>query len=161
MRAFRTVVLPLALAACACASFAAQFPVKPVRLVTLYPPGGGTGAVARPVGASFAKAWGQPVVVDNRGGGGGVIVAQMVAAAPPDGYTLFLSSGAVMVTAPLVMGSVGYDPVKDFAPVSLTATLPAIPVAQASLPANSLSGTSRHRLSASHDYLPAHVRSRL
>jgi tripartite-type tricarboxylate transporter receptor subunit TctC len=55
------------------------------------------------VAASFSRAWGQPVVVDNRGGGGGVIAAQMVAGAPPDGYTLFLSSGAV----PGVPGSRG------------------------------------------------------
>ena len=117
-------VLALALFTCASASFAAQFPVKPVRLVTPYPPGGGTDAVARPVAASFSKAWGQPIVVDNRGGGGGVIAAQMVANAPPDGYTLFLSTGAVMVSAPLVMGSVGFDSYKDFKPVGL-ATDPA------------------------------------
>src|ERR1700688_1919619 len=77
-------VLAVALFTCASASLAAQFPVKPVRLVTPYPPGGGTDAVARPVAASFSKAWGQPIVVDNRGGGGGVIAAQMVANAPPD-----------------------------------------------------------------------------
>src|SRR6266513_527316 len=82
-------VIALALFTCASASFASQFPLKPVRLVTPYPPGGGTDAVARPVAASFSRAWGQPIVVDNRGGGGGVIAAQMVANAPPDGYTLF------------------------------------------------------------------------
>ena len=131
-------VIALALCTCASASFAAQFPVKPVRLVTPYPPGGGTDAVARPVAASFTKAWGQPIVVDNRGGGGGVIAAQMVANSPPDGYTLFLSTGAVMVSAPLVMGAVGYDPYKDFKPVGLAALLPAILVAQASFPANSV-----------------------
>ena len=87
----------LALLTCASLSFAAQFPIKPVRLVTPYPPGGGTDAVARPIAASFSKAWGQPVVVDNRGSGGGVIASQMVANAPPDGYTLFLSTGAGMV----------------------------------------------------------------
>jgi tripartite-type tricarboxylate transporter receptor subunit TctC len=133
-----TAVFALALFTCASASFAAQFPAKPVRLVTPYPPGGGTDAVARPVASSFSKAWGQPIVVDNRGGGGGVIAAQMVANAPPDGYTLFLSTGAVMVSAPLVMGSVGYDPYKDFKPVGMAALLPAILVAQASLPANSV-----------------------
>ena len=131
-------VIALALFTCAGASFAAQFPLKPVRLITPYPPGGGTDAVARPIAASFSKAWRQPIVVDNRGGGGGVIAAQMVASAPPDGYTLFLSTGAVMVSAPLVMGSVGYDSYKDFEPVGLATVLPAILVAQASLPANSV-----------------------
>jgi tripartite-type tricarboxylate transporter receptor subunit TctC len=133
-----TAAVALALFTCAGASFAAQFPDKPVRLVTPYPPGGGTDTVARPVAASFAKAWGQPVVIDNRGGGGGVIAALMVANAAPDGYTLFLSTGAVMVSAPLVMGAVGYDPYKDFKPVGLAALLPAMLVAQTALPANSV-----------------------
>jgi tripartite-type tricarboxylate transporter receptor subunit TctC len=131
--------------ACALASLlsanptaAARFPDKPVRLVTSYPPGGGTDAVARPIAASFSKAWGQPVVVDNRGSGGGVIAHQMVAHAPPDGYTLFLSTGAGMVSAPLAMGAVGYDPNKDFSPVGLVALLPAFLVAQSTLPANTL-----------------------
>jgi tripartite-type tricarboxylate transporter receptor subunit TctC len=119
-------------------AMAAQFPVKPIRLVTPYPPGGGTDAVARPIAASFTKAWGQPVIVDNRGSGGGVIAHQMVAQAPPDGYTLFLSTGAGMVSTPLVMESAGYDPYKDFAPVGLATLLPAILVAQSSLPGNTI-----------------------
>ena len=137
-RRARVALIALALCMCASASFAAQFPEKPVRLVTPYPPGGGTDAVARPVAARFSIAWGQPVVIDNRGGGGCVIAALMVANAPPDGYTLFLSTGAVMVSAPLVMGAVGYDPYKDFKPVGLATLLPAMLVAQASLPANSV-----------------------
>jgi tripartite-type tricarboxylate transporter receptor subunit TctC len=64
-------------------------------------------------------------VVDNRGSGGGVIASQMVANAPPDGYTLFLATGAGMVSAPLAMSSVGYDPYKDFSPVGMAALLPA------------------------------------
>ena len=124
----------VALCLCASAPFAvaAQFPVKPIRLITPYPPGGGTDAVARPVAVAFNKAWGQPVVVDNRGGGGGIIAAQMVATAPPDGYTLFLSTGGQMVSAPLVMGKVPFDPHKDFKPVSLAALLPAFLVTQGS-----------------------------
>src|SRR5262249_11659090 len=137
-RELRSWAVALALFMCASASFPAEFPAKPVRLVTPYPPGGGTDAVARPMAASFSRAWGQSIVVDNRGGGGGVIAAQMVANAPPDGYTLFLSSGAVMVSAPLVMGAVGYDSYKDFKPVGLTALLPAILVAQASFSASSV-----------------------
>jgi tripartite-type tricarboxylate transporter receptor subunit TctC len=113
---------------------ATPFPVKPIRLITPYPPGGGTDAVARPVAAAFNKAWGQPLVVDNRGGGGGVIAAQMVATAPPDGYTLFMSTGAQMVSAPLVMGKVPFDPHRDFRPVSLAALLPAFLVTQSATP---------------------------
>jgi len=132
------VALAVVLFTCAGMSLAEQFPLKPVRLVTPYPPGGGTDAVARPLAASFSKAWGQPVVVDNRGSGGGVIASQMVANAPPDGYTLFLATGAGMVSAPLAMSSVGYDPYKDFSPVGMAALLPAFLVAQASLPGSSL-----------------------
>ena len=119
-------------------ALAAQFPVKPVRLITPYPPGGGTDAVARPIAASLTKAWGQPIVVDNRGGGGGVIAHQMVANAPADGYTLFLSSGAGMVSTPLVLTSAGYDPYKEFSPVSLAALLPAFLVAQTGLPVSTV-----------------------
>jgi len=115
-----------------------NFPAKPVRLITPYPPGGGTDAVARPIAASLSKAWGQPIVVDNRGSGGGVVASQMAANSPPDGYTLFLSTGAGMVSAPLAMGAVGYDPYKDFSPVGLAALLPAFVVAQTTLPGNSL-----------------------
>ena len=117
---------------------AAEFPAKPIRLITPYPPGGGTDAVARPLAAYFSKAWGQPVVVDNRGSGGGVVAAQMVAVAPPDGYTLFMANSAVMVTAPMAMGFTGFDPYKDFAPIGLATTLPAFLLCQTSLPANSV-----------------------
>ena len=134
----RVVGSVLALMVCTGISPAAQFPMKAVRIVTPYPPGGGTDAVARPIAASFAKAWGQPIVVDNRGGGGGVIAAQMVANAAPDGYTLFLSTGAVMVSAPLVMRAVGYDAHRDFKPVGLATLLPAFLVTQAALPVSTV-----------------------
>ena len=136
--ATRSIGVALALVLSTSAAQAAQFPTKPVRLVTPYPPGGGTDAVARPVATHFSKVWGQPVVVDNRGSGGGVIAAQMVAIAPPDGYTLFLANSAVMLTAPLTMGSAGYDPYKDFAPVGLATTLPAFLLSQISYPANTV-----------------------
>jgi tripartite-type tricarboxylate transporter receptor subunit TctC len=130
--------LLLALFAGSSITFAAQFPAKPIRLITPYPPGGGTDAVARPVAASFTKAWGQPIVVDNRGGGGGVIAHQMVANAPADGYTLFLSTGAGMVSTPLVLTAAGYDPYKDFSPVGLAALLPAFLVSQTVLPVSTV-----------------------
>lgn len=136
---YRAVVCTcITLAFYAGGTVAAQFPQKPIRLITPYPPGGGTDAVARPIAASFNKAWGQPVIVDNRGSGGGVIAHQMVAQAPADGYTLFLSTGAGMVSTPLVINPAGYDPYKDFTAIGLAALLPAILVAQASLPANTM-----------------------
>ena len=139
MAALATVLLGLAATSVALAQDAARaYPVKPIRLIAPFPPGGGTDAVARPIAASFTKAWGQPVVVDNRGSGGGVIAHQMVAQAPPDGYTLFLSTGAGMVSTPLVINPAGYDPYKDFTPVGLATLLPAFLVAQVSLPVNTV-----------------------
>jgi hypothetical protein len=119
-------------------SMALSYPTHPVRLVTPYPPGGGTDAVARPLAASFSKAWGQPVVVDNRGSAGGVIAVQMVASAQPDGYTLFLSSSGVMVSAPLIMKSTGVNIEHDFKTVGLASILPAFLMTQASAPVNTV-----------------------
>ena len=78
----------LALCAYAIPTYAAQFPIKPVRMITPYPPGGGTDAVARPLANHFSKAWGHPVVVDNRGSGGGVI-----AHAAPDAVEVVAPAG--------------------------------------------------------------------
>ena len=120
------------------AQSAAPFPTKPIRLILPYPPGGGTDAVARPVANLLTKAWGQSIVIDARGGGGGVIAAHTVATAPPDGYTFFMSTGGQMVSAPLVMKSVPYDPHKDFRPITLAALLPAFLVTQAPQPFNTV-----------------------
>ena len=93
---------------------------------------------ARLVGQKFTDAWGQQVVVDSRTGAGGTIGAEMVAHAAPDGYTLLLGSGSSMVIAPQLQNRVGYDPLRDFTPVSIVVLAPFVLVAHTSVPAKTL-----------------------
>jgi len=101
----------------------AAYPDRPVRMIVPYPPGGGNDTLARLFGMKLTEAWGQQVVVDNRPGAGTIIGTQIAARAVPDGYTLLLSSIATHAIAPNLYAKPGYDPVKDFSPV----TLPAVP----------------------------------
>ncbi len=130
----------LALAATvAPAPVAAQaFPVKSVRLVITFPPGGPVDFVARGLADELAKAWGQSVVVDNRPGGGGTIGNDIVRVAPPDGYSLLLGTHSGMVAAPLLNPSVKYHPLKDFTPISQVVNSPFFLVANSSVPATNL-----------------------
>ena len=113
--------------ACAagCGSAFAQkvenWPVKPIRLIVPFPPGGGTDLVGRSVGAKLAEALGQKVVIDNRGGAGGNIGAEMAARSDPDGYTLLIGAiGAISVNPSLYAGKLPYDPQRDLAPITLS-----------------------------------------
>jgi tripartite-type tricarboxylate transporter receptor subunit TctC len=114
------------------------YPTRPVRLLVTFPAGGGIDLIARTVGQKLADAWGQQFVVDNRGGGGGVIGTEIVARAAPDGYTLLVASGTGMVINPLLMAKLPYDPVRDFAPVTLLAINPTILAVNASVPVTSV-----------------------
>ena len=125
-----------AVAASVCA--AQTYPVRPVRIVITYPPGGTTDFVGRPVAQKLSELLGQPVVVDNRGGAGGTIGTMIVAQAPRDGYTLLLGTSAGMVINPLLQSKLPYDPFRDFAPISRTNINPQALVANAALPANSV-----------------------
>ena len=100
------------------------YPAKPIRLVVPFPPGGSTDIVARIVAQKLSDRLGQQVVVENRGGAGGTIGAEAVAKAAPDGYTLVLGTTSTHAVAPNVYARIGYDPVKDFAPISLVAVTP-------------------------------------
>ena len=111
---------------------AQTFPVKPIRLVTSFP-GGSSDIVARTLARELTLSVGQPVVVDNRGALAGI---EAVARAAPDGYTLMVGSNSFWI-GPL-MQKMSYDPVKDFAPVSLTQISPNILVVQPSLPAKTV-----------------------
>jgi tripartite-type tricarboxylate transporter receptor subunit TctC len=111
------------------------FPDKPLRIIIPFPPGGALDTVGRIVGQKLSGAIGQPVVIDNRAGGGGSIGAEAAARAAPDGYTLFVGSASTHGTNPNVMKSLGYDPVRDFAPVVLLASNPFILIANPALPA--------------------------
>jgi tripartite-type tricarboxylate transporter receptor subunit TctC len=103
---------------------AQSYPAKPIRLMVPFPPGGSTDIVARIVAQKLSVQLGQPVIIENRGGAGGTIGTAVVAKAAPDGYSLLVGSTSTHVVAPSVYAKLEYDPVKDFAPVSLMAVTP-------------------------------------
>ena len=102
----------------------AAYPERPIRLIVPFGPGGNADIVARIVGERMADALGQPIVVDNRAGAGGSLGAEVVARATPDGYTLLTGSNGPLTVNPFVQAKLGYDPLKDFAPIGLTSTVP-------------------------------------
>ena len=106
-------------------AFAQAWPNKPVRIIVPFPPGGATDVTARLVGARLQEVWGQTVVIENKGGAGGNIAADMAAKADADGYTLFIV-GPGQATNKFLYASLTYDPVADFAPVSLLIKQPNI-----------------------------------
>ncbi|MBS1218138.1 MAG: hypothetical protein H6R21_1271 [Proteobacteria bacterium] len=114
-----------------------QYPHRPVRLIIPYPPGGAGDIVGRMMGNGLAAAFGQQVVVDNRGGGGQIIATQIAANATPDGYTLFLASATHAIN-PALRDKLPYDTLRDFAPITLVAQSPLVFVAHASLKATSI-----------------------
>jgi tripartite-type tricarboxylate transporter receptor subunit TctC len=112
----------------------ADYPVKPVRIVIGFPPGGASDILVRFIGAKLAEGLGQPLVYDNRPGAGGNLAGEIVAKSPPDGYTLLMGNNAILATNVSLYRKIGFDPVKDFAPVALLATQPNILVVHPSLP---------------------------
>jgi len=135
----RTGLLALALALAALPAAAqAQYPDKPIRLVVPYPPGGTTDIMARTLQEPLSKALGQPVIVDNKAGAAGAIGTKQVATATPDGYTLVFGNNGPSAIVPLLQKDVGYDPVKDFAPVSLVSIAPLVLVLHPGVPATNV-----------------------
>ncbi len=116
---------------------AATFPDKPMRVVVVYPPGGGIDILARALGQKLADVWGPPWIVDNRPGAGTTIAAGIVAKAPADGYTLLMTDVSFAIT-PSLYAQLPYDAMKDFAPVSLLNLVTDVLVVHPSLPANSI-----------------------
>ena len=110
------------------------WPNRPVRLLVGFPPGGSTDLAARALGDKLSQALGQPVVVENKAGASGNIAAEQVARSAPDGYTLYMAPTS-FATAPAFFAKLAWDPVKDFTPVSLVATVPIIAVTHPSVPA--------------------------
>ena len=119
------------------AQSADSYPVKPVRLVTPFPPGGGTDILARALAPRMSESLGGSVIVENRSGAGGLVGIEAVARATPDGYTLLLVSGSLTII-PSLFPNVRYDPVKDFTPVTLATRQPYIAVVHPSLPAKNI-----------------------
>jgi tripartite-type tricarboxylate transporter receptor subunit TctC len=131
-------VLALVIAAASAAAHAQSFPNKPVRLVVPFAPGGSSSIVARSVAAEMEKGLGQPIVIENKGGGGGNLAMHDVARADPDGYTMIIGHVGSLAMTPFMTPNLGYDVNKDFAPVSLLATVPNIFVVHESVPARNL-----------------------
>jgi tripartite-type tricarboxylate transporter receptor subunit TctC len=117
---------------------AQAWPAKPIRVMVPFPPGGSTDIVARIMAQKLEKPLGQPLVVENRGGAGGTIGAAVGAKAPADGYFLTFGSTSTHVVAPSVYQRLEYDPVKDFAPISLVAVTPYLLVVNPRVPAKSV-----------------------
>ena len=117
---------------------AQTWPAKPVRIVVPFSPGGFADSSARAIADRLAARLGQPVVVENRPGAGGNIGAELVAKSAPDGYTLQLAYDGTIVVNPHVYSKLGFDPIKDFAPVTKLGDAAVIIVAHPSVPANNL-----------------------
>ncbi|MGZ5095103.1 MAG: Bug family tripartite tricarboxylate transporter substrate binding protein [Burkholderiales bacterium] len=117
---------------------AQSYPTRPVRLIVPYPPGGGNDTLARLFAQKLTETWGQQIVVDNRPGAGTIIGTQLAARSAPDGYTLLLSSIATHAVAPNLYKNPGYDPLKDFTPITLLAIAPTVLCINASVPARSV-----------------------
>ena len=115
-----------------------SYPARPVRMIVTVPPGGAADLVARVMAQKLGEAFAQSFVVDNRGGGGGQIAAELAARAAPDGYTLLQSSITTHGIGPHVYEKMLFDPLKDFSPIALTATMPMIIVVNAQLPVKSI-----------------------
>src|SRR2546428_6349191 len=108
------------------------WPSKPLRLVLPFPPGGETDILGRLVAERLTSSIGQPVVTENRGGAGGNVGAEAAAKSAPDGYTIVLVAPSLAIS-PSLYSKLNYDPVRDFAPVSLVATVPNVIVTQSAL----------------------------
>ena len=134
---YALALIGLLLLIAAPATFSQDYPVKPIRIIVSYAPGGGTDVIARALARKLNEAWGQPVIVENRPGAGGNIGTEAVAKAAPDGYTLSLvpSSHAV---APLFYSKLAFDIFKDFTFITLVASGPNIVVVNPSVPATSV-----------------------
>jgi tripartite-type tricarboxylate transporter receptor subunit TctC len=132
-----TARLFAALALCAGQALAQSYPSHPIKVIVPWPPGQATDVAARMVSERLSPALGQPVVIDNRGGAGGVIGCETAAKSPADGYTLVAGSSGPISISPNVQ-KVAYDPLKDFAPISLLAVNPFMLVVNPSIPAKNV-----------------------
>ena len=135
MRARSAVLLAIIVAAFASTAAESQsYPSRPVRLIVPFPAGGGADIFARLIGKKLGEGLGQPFVADNRAGAAGIIGCELVARAAPDGYTLLMATTGTHTTNPAVYAKLPYDPVRDYAPISLVAESPFVLFVHPSLP---------------------------
>lgn len=134
----RATLLGLSLSIAALPGAAQTYPTKPVRLISPYPPGGGTDAAARIIAQALGEQLGQQLIVDTRGGASGMIGTELAARAAPDGYTLVLGNVAPLAILPNASKKLAYDPIKDFTPLSLLATSDYVLTVHPSMPVRSV-----------------------
>jgi tripartite-type tricarboxylate transporter receptor subunit TctC len=125
------------------AAQAQSWPAKPIRMVIPYPAGGSVDVSGRRLAEDLAVELGQPIVVENRAGANGIIATDAVAKAAPDGYTLLVSTLAAHAGNPAAVKSLPYDPIKDFAPVTVINTVPLLLVVHPSFPAETVTDVVR------------------
>ena len=121
-----------------CSAVAQDYPARSIRIIVLFTPGAGTDIVGRAIAHALNEAWKQSIVVDNRPGAGGTIAGELVAIANPDGYTLLLGNVSTLAIAPVLNPRLSYDPLRDFAPVTLITTSENVLVLHPSVPAASV-----------------------
>ena len=138
MRLIARVMLYALVCAATAAGAQQSYPNKPIRLIVGFAPGGGTDILARALGQPLGESLGQQITVDNRAGAGGIIATELGAKAAPDGYTFLVGSSAGFAINPNLMAKLPYDPVKDFTPVGMFATLSYAIDVHPSLPAKAL-----------------------
>src|SRR3954464_9277177 len=133
------IVAALVVSVVACSALPQGYPNRPVRVVVPWPPGQATDIAARVVAQKLQESLNQPFVIENKSGAGGAIGSDIVAKSPADGYTLLAASSGPLSIMPNLQ-KIPYDPLKDFAPVSLIALVPFVLVTHPSFPANDLKG---------------------
>lgn len=124
MRIVLQAVMVVVLAAVWPASAQQQYPVKPVRLIVPFAPGGPNDILGRLVGQKLTEQWGQPVIIENRGGAGGTIGLEAAVRSPKDGYTLAMGGTSNLTVAPSLYEKLAYDPLKDVTPIINVAAVP-------------------------------------
>jgi len=130
----RAALAALFALAAGAAAAQANYPAKAIRYVVPFPAGGPLDIVARAIGQELTKAWNQPVIIDNRPGAGGNIGADLVAKAPADGYTILMGAVSTHAINVTLYSKLPYDPIRDFAPVTLITSVPNVLVVHPSLP---------------------------
>ena len=143
-RWFRAIATPATMLVLAfsaiynCTAIAQAYPVKPIKLIVPFPPGGPADIASRVIAKKLSEALGHQMILENRSGAGGTIGLEVAAKSTADGYTLVLGSLSTLALAPIFNPSLGYDPVKSFAPICLIASSPSVLVINPSIPAATL-----------------------
>jgi tripartite-type tricarboxylate transporter receptor subunit TctC len=120
------------------AAYAQAYPTRPVRMIVPFTPGGSTDIYARALSPKLGDALGQQVVVDNRAGAGGALGAELAAKSPPDGYTLWIGQTANLAIGPALRKKSAYDPVRDFAPITMVQRATSVLIVSAGSPLKSM-----------------------